>query len=162
MFVEANNKMMVLRVNQYKDYDIIKEHNKIVALDGCVWILKMGKPIPEKAIQSVIDESGVLILKMPKAQGGKFYYTELIECHNGEPEKRYTYPTYYKEMTETPNYDHDYSLCGSWMKITKIRELSEDKANNLVLVNTGNSLVDVVNTTRTSFMYVRCEENIEL
>lgn len=162
MFMKANKKMMVLRVNQYKSYDVINEHNKILAEKGYVWILKMGKPIPEKAIKGVIDESGILILKMPKSNGGDFYYAKLIECHNGDPEIDYIYPSYYNEMVETPNYDHDYSLCGSWLKISEIKELPLEAVKRLVLINTGNSLIDVVNSTRTSFMYVRCEEDINL
>ena len=162
MFMKANKKMMVLRVNQYKSYDIIKEHNKISAENGYVWILKMGKPIPEKAIKDVIDESGILILKMPKSKGGDFYYARLIESRNGNPGTDYAYPSYYNEMVETPNFDHDYSLSGTWLRISEIKELPLEAVNKMVLVNTGNSLIDVVNSTRTSFMYVRCEEDIIL
>lgn len=162
MLMRANKRMMVLRVNQYKSYDIIKEHNKISAEIGYVWILKMGKPIPEKAIDDVIDDSGILILKMPKSKGGDFYYTKLTESCNGNPKPDYVYPPYYNEMVETPNFDHDYSLSGTWLRVSKIKELPLETVKKLVLVNTGNSLIDVVNSTRTSFMYVRCDEDIIL
>ena len=48
-----NKKVIVLRINCYRDYDFIAEHNKIVDKQGGVWLLKIGRKIPERRLEDL-------------------------------------------------------------------------------------------------------------
>ena len=48
MILKANSKVLVLRFNNYKKWNFIEEHTRILNSTKYVWILKAGKYIKEQ------------------------------------------------------------------------------------------------------------------
>lgn len=79
----CKSKMMLFRYKSFKKYDFIEEHRRVIDDCGYTWILKMGQQVPDKSIKDIIKASGVLLLRAPKAEGGKLYACKIVDFLSG-------------------------------------------------------------------------------
>ncbi len=161
MIIEAGHRILVLRFNNYKEWNFIEEHRKLLKKHNYVWILKAGKPINISTMKNIIDEGGHLILKEPKNDGGRFYYMHILEFNNGMPQKEYIYPEYYKNMLENEECYILESLEGTWLKIDVVCEINH-QVEHLKLISNGKRLDETLLKTRSSLLYVNTAEDIEI
>lgn len=147
---DEKKKLLVLRFNDYKNNDFILEHRRIVEKNGAVWFLKLGKPVPRKALEDILLGTGGLILKAPKARGGKFYYCKMLDARNSKPDSDMIYPEYYKEMMDDLFW---FSFEGTWIKINGFRELNDSEILKLKLIRNNRLLPEVLMQTRTTMLY---------
>jgi hypothetical protein len=159
MIIRKNQKYLVLRVGEYKRHSFINEHKAVIATYGYTWMLKLGKPIPERAINETVSANGVVIIRTPKKSGGKLYVCECTGSRNGEPLPDYVFPDYYTALFS------DYywiSKVGSWFCIKSISELEEAYHHELVLVKNQKPLLTALDETRTTAMYVCSLRDIKI
>ena len=157
MQIKANQKMLLLRYSNYKKYNFIDEHRKILAEEGTVWMLKIGKNIPEYKLKEIYAEGGLLILRSPKADGSKYYAIEVTSCFNGEPDFEMIFPEYYETMLDDEDMWTMDSLQGTWFKVTSIKELPEEVSSHFSLLSNGKMIEDVLNSTRSSMIYIKSD-----
>ena len=157
MLIPANTEMLLFRFNNYRKHSFIKQHLSVLEEYGYVWMLKVGKRSSVEKIQSIIKCGGWLVLRSPKADGSICYLAKFSEISEEEPIDP-VYPEYYNEILDGEEDDADYynpNAVYQWFKLEKIRELSEEAAENLVISKTGKKVNDVIGTTRTAVMFVR-------
>lgn len=147
---DEKKKLLVLRFNDYKRNDFIREHKKIIEKNGAVWFLKLGKPVPPKALEEILLGTGGLILKAPKACGGKFYYCKMLDARNSRPNDDMVYPEYYREMMDELFW---FSFDGTWIKVDGFRELNDSEISKLKLMSNDRLLSEVLMQTRTTMLY---------
>jgi len=100
-----------------------------------------------------------MVLKAPKNLGGKYYIAIAEEYYNGLPKESFVYPEYYKEMVEA---SFDFSLEGTWIKVSCIKEMTGDMINHFQMSKSGKPLKNVINSTRTSVLYAVCDKDFEI
>lgn len=162
MVVEAGKCALLIRYNNYKKTNFIEEHNKVVSTNGYVWMLKAGRRLVDKKIEKVINESALLILKAPKSFGGEYHYAEVLDFRYGEQEKKGESPAYYKNIVDDEQLWQIESLTGTWLKIGAIKPLDKSKAEEFRLLSNGKRVVDVINSTMSSSLYVCSDKKITL
>ena len=152
--IKKDTEMLLFRYSTYRKYDFIEEHKKVLDINGHVWILKSGRKSNEKKIESIIENGGWLILKQPKADGGKYFLCHFELMIEDRPEDG-KYPDYYREFIE------EISSAEQWFKITSIREMPISEVNKVVLCKNEAKVIDVIGTTMTSVMFVRSAADIK-
>lgn len=159
MIIEKNQKCLVIRVSNFKRYNFIDEHKELVERDGFTWMLKCGKRIPEKALSEIQRSGGHLIVKTPKKQDEAYYYAHLCNFSNDEPPSRLSYPKYYEEIVQE---NEENSLSGTWLKIDSLEVIGSQLIDHFRLVSNSHQLRDVVQATRTPFLYVISDEHLSI
>lgn len=162
MTIEANKAMLLIRYNNYKKTDFIEEHNKVIASNGYVWMLKTGKTIVEAKLKKVLEETDILLLRAPKKDGGKYYITNIEEYRYGDSEAGMKFPKYYKNLVEDEALWEIDSLSGTWLKIGPIREMPKEVVSKFQLISNNKNIEDVINSTRSATLYVISIKNVEL
>ena len=161
MQIKANEKMLLLRYSNYKKFNFIEEHQKTLAAEGTVWMLKIGKKIPETKLKDIYEHGGVLILRSPKASGSKYYAAQIKKCFNGEPDFEMLYPEYYETMLDDDDMWTMDSLEGTWFQVTAVKELSEDAAFHFFLISNGKPVEEVLSSTRSSMIYIKSDKDFK-
>lgn len=161
MRIKSNQKMLLLRYNNYKSTDFICEHSKCIQENHHVWTLKTGKMIPKDKIQSVIDDGGFIVLKAPKSSGGKYHLAHMRSSFNGSPTKEMVYPNYYEKMIADENLWMIDSLEGTWIEIDQIANLPNEAIPHIRLISNGKLADEVIKTTRSATMYVTSDIDFE-
>lgn len=146
--------MLLLRYSSYKKYDFIREHKNIIHKKGSVWMLKVGKCVPENKLQKMYENGGVIYLRSPKNEGEKFYKATIKAYYLGEPKRNMIFPQYYNEMLNDEDLWLVDSLRGTWFEVVEIKEIAQAQAERLKLVSNGKRAVDVLSCTRSSMLYV--------
>lgn len=159
MIISKDHPVLVLRVSNYRSHDFIVEHQKMLLSHGQVWMLKIGKNIPIRSLKEVSEAGGILLLKTPKQQGSKWYVAHMMEYYHGSPNNTMDHPDYYLNMMVN---SEEVSLNGTWIKIDKLFEVSEHLVDEFTLIANGHSLKEVINSTRTSFLYACCKNTVDL
>lgn len=159
MNIVAKEKLLVLRFSIYKKYDFIYEHELIIQREGAVWLLKLGKKVTNRALEDIMNSSCGLILKAPKAYGGKLYYCRMLDAKNMTPTEDMLYPQYYNELVQDMFW---FSLDGTWIKVDSFVELDENTVSKLRLVSNDKPLEEVFMQTRTTTLYAYSTEDIIL
>lgn len=162
MVVEAGKCILLIRYNNYKKTDFVEEHNKVVGTNGYVWMLKAGRRLVDNKINRVVNESALLVLKAPKSAGGEYYYAEIFDFRYGDQAKKEESPAYYKNLVEDEQLWQIESLTGTWLKIGAIKSVNKSKVEELKLLSNGKSVVDVINSTMSSSLYVYSDKKITL
>ena len=162
MGIAKNQKMLLLRYNEYRKYDFIKEHSAILRQNGYVWLLKVGKSLPDKSVDSIMKCGGWIVFRGPKARGGRLYIAHCREYFNGLPDGNMKYPRYYEEMIEDEDTWFVDDLYGTWFCIDYLEERTLDISSHLFLLSNQKSVIDVLNATRSSVMYVFCDIDIRV
>lgn len=157
MNIKARERILVLRFSTYKGYDFIEEHRNIINHNGAVWMLKLGKPVPSRTLNSILSESAGLILKAPKSVGGKYYYCQMLDAQNRKPNDEMRYPDYYKQLLDDMYW---LSMDGTWIKVNKFIELDEGTIASFKLISNDRLLDDVLSQTRTTMLYAYSERTI--
>lgn len=160
MILKAEKTSLLLRINNYKNKDFIEEHNKIIQKYGYVWMLKAGRKLVQSKLDTVMNDSAVLILKAPKKTGGGYFYTSINEYCIGKERPDMIYPDYYKELIDDEVYWQVESLDGTWLKIGEIKSLPEEKVSKLKLLSNGKLVCDVVGTTMSATLYVKSDVDL--
>ena len=150
----GESSMLLLRYSSYKKYDFIREHINIIENKGSVWMLKVGKNVPEKKLQKMYENGGTLYLRSPKIEGEKIYKATIKAYHLGEPKRNMIFPNYYDEMLNDEALWLIDSLSGTWFEVVAIKEISQAQAERLKLASNGKRAVDVLSCTRSSMLYV--------
>ena len=151
----SDSSKLLLRYSSYKKYDFIREHNSVIQDKGSVWMLKVGKCIPETKLQGMYRDGGILYLRSPKAEGEKIYKAVITAYYLGEPKHNMIFPNYYDEMLNDEDLWLVDSLSGTWFEVVEIKEISKSQAEQLKLVRNGKRAVDVLSCTRSSVLYVQ-------
>ena len=159
MFIKKQNPVLILRISNFRSFSFVEEHTKLLAAGEGVWILKTGKLIPEKALSSIIEAGGTLFLRTPKKQGGRWYLSHFDKYRIGEPSSDMNYPAYYQLLCSQEEIQ---SLYGTWKQKKKIEEVGEDVVSHLTLRANGHSVLDIINTTRTAYLYAESDVNIDV
>ena len=157
--IKKNSPVLLLRYNTYQDFDFVKTHSEILKAVGSVWLLKLGKQIPESSLNTFLENDGNIILKAPKKKGGYYHYAHMIGYHVGKPSEDMIYPDYYRKMVRD---SYEYTLCGSWIKIDYLELLDFDVLGHFYLIKNGKPMVDIINSTRTATLYVESDEDITI
>lgn len=159
MVIPEKKLILVLRYNEFRQYSFISEHESIINKNGCVWMMKFGRSIPDKSIKNVIDESGLIILKEPKKSGGKYFCAHVCEYRNVNTCRTDSSPHYYYELLSSME---DNNEIRTWLRIDELCEIDQDIVDEFYLTSNGRKLKDVIGETRTSAMYVQCDRKYEL
>ena len=161
MIVSKGHRLLLLRCRQYKEHDFVKEHNAISAVSGNVWLLKAGRAISPAKLKDVMDESRCLVLKQAKADGGNYYWAELMNVYEGFPQKDMNYPSYYSDMLFS--LDGNYSkLAGTWLQIGLIHRLPNGYENKLLLIKNEKTADEILKRKMSSTLYVFANEQLIL
>lgn len=152
MIIEKGQRILVLRVGEYKKHSFIKEHISVIQEHGCTWMMKLGKAISDGSLESTIGKNGVVILREPKNVGGKLYLCKCKEFRNGNPQSDYVFPKYYEEMFSEYYWQE---TSGTWLCLTSINPLKYEYYDKLLLVQNDKPLMQVLGETRTSMLYVK-------
>lgn len=152
--LKNNEKLMVIRYKNYKNYNFFDEHKAVICKNGYVWMLKLGKNIPVISLTNLIESEGHIVLKAPKAEGGMYYLCHIIGYMYGNTLPAES-PAYYKELENDYNIEFD----GTWLKIDQLEPLENDVAKKLYLSKNGHPLVEIIVKTRTTTFYVDYKEN---
>lgn len=144
--------VIVLRVNCYKGYDFVEEHNRVLT-DGKVWILKLGKVIPEWRLKKLKDENGYIVFRTDKKHGSRFYIANFVDYRIGRPNGDMKYPKYYSEMIDVLSYTMDVSDSGTWFQVEKINEMSIEQVDSLVMNNSEEKVCKLLERCSSSFVY---------
>ena len=147
--------LLLLRYNDYKKYDFIEEHQKIIDEHGFTWIYKIGRSITKRKLKKVMNESGQLLLRSPKTKGGKIYISPILEYAYGMPKNDYVFPEYYQELVADDREWRMQSLEGSWLKIGTIEEVPIEESKKIRLISNGKPVLEVLDATMSSMLYVR-------
>ena len=156
MDLQTGKRIMVIRYTPFRKYDFIDEHTKLIAQKQSVWMLKIGRKIPEVAINEIITEGGNIVLKAPKSSGGNYYLAHCCAFHQGRASNDMVFPEYYFSING--DFDKD-PLDGTWLKIDRLERLNEHYSDRLYLCRNGKKLNEVIGTTRTSVLYAYYSES---
>ena len=162
MVVDAGKSALLLRYNNYKGTDFIEEHNKVVSVNGYVWMLKAGRKLVENKLNKIMGESALLILKAPKSSGGDYYYAQIAGYRYGGQLEKKESPSYYEKLVDDEKLWQIDSLDGTWLKIGEIKPLAKTVVDELKLVSNNKSVMDVINSTMSSSLYVCSDKRITL
>lgn len=154
MKFEAGKTILFLRYSNYRSKDFILEHEKLLNDRGEVWFLKVGKRIPNEKAEMVLRDGGNLVLRGPKSQGSSYYRAKIVDIHNGEPLSKMVFPQYYYDLIHDDVFWATDSLEGTWFKITEIERINPVIISHLKLVSNDRDIEDVINSTRSSIMYL--------
>lgn len=152
--ITANEKRLLLRFSDYKSHSFIDEHQNLINEIGEVWMLKMGRRIPNDRLAELFSNGGQLLLKASKHSGGRYYCASVIAARNGTPTAAMIYPQYYSEMLKDENLFCNRSLEGTWFCVENISELPLSIVEKLRLVSNDKMVEDVLGQTRSSVVYV--------
>lgn len=147
--IDTDKVMLVLRVNNYKNYNFVNEHRKLMEEYNTIWMFKVGRPLAQKSIDILMKNGGYVILKEPKASGNRYYICISDEIRQGKPNEKMIYPDYYKEL-----YADGISMEGTWLRISEINEISKEALPYFELSKSHKKMTDVVNSTRSPILYV--------
>lgn len=155
--IQAKKKILVLRYSQFRNYDFLSEHKSIIDRLGYVWMLKLGKTVPEYRMKEILAETQAIILKAPKSQGGNYLIAVFDDFYNGKAPKELLFPNYYNEMVDT---SYEYSLEGTWIKTISVREMTNEEVKKIFLVSNDKNIEDVMKSTRSALLYAYSTEDI--
>ena len=158
--IKANALILVMRVNDYKDHQFFKDHDCVMKDVGYVWMLKVGKRIPELRMQDVLKGGGHVIFRGSKASGGKYYYAHVEEVKYGTPDVSMVFPEYYCSMVSDPSLWTLDSLDGTWLKLTSLQEMRSELIQNIKLISNGKSVDEAMKSSMTSFVYAKSTQDL--
>lgn len=101
MIIETNTSILLFRFSDYSKYSFIDEHLSIIKQNGYTWMLKAGRKTNTSKLQDIISQGGWIVLKAPKARGGKLYLGKFEEIRDKAPEdsERHIFIALMPEMT---------------------------------------------------------------
>ena len=158
--ITANTLILVMRVNDYKAHQFIKEHDRVMKDVGYVWVLKAGKRIPELKMKDVLKDGGHVIFRGSKASGGKYYYAHVEEVKYGIPDASMIFPDYYRLMVSDPSLWTFDSLDGTWLKLTSLQEMRSELIQNIKLISNGKNVDEAMKSSMTSFVYAKSTQDL--
>lgn len=114
----------------------ISAHEQVISQMGYVWYGKLGAPLSEKTISTVMANDAPMILLI---HSGKFdrYWCHISEIRRSTPDKN-AIPAYYRDIADTIK---------CWFKITRFERASADVMSNCVVASSG---VPLTLTSRSS------------
>ena len=127
--IKKGTPCLFLRVSDFKRYNFIEEHLKVLKENNYVWLLKFGKNVKSDYLNKLKETNGGLILKSSPKNGNKFYY---CLYDNVEVDDSLLYPDYYDEVFEHENYSIDDLIkTQSWFRIIKIIPIPEKELKKI-------------------------------
>lgn len=162
MIIIPNTKILFFRFSNYKNYDFIQEHKKILKENGYVWMLKAGKRSSIDKIRRVQQDGGWMVLRSPKSNGSVSYIANFSDITEDDP-KDECIPAYYIKLLDDENLDLNcVNSTHQWFRLKSIESLDQSISDNLVLDTSGKRLVDTIGTTRTAVMFVHNDKAFEI
>lgn len=155
MVVKENTDILLFRYSKYDHYDFLSEHKKILERTGCVWILKAGRKTNEISILDILSQGGMLVLKSPKSEGGRYSFCT-FDLYSTETPDSALCPSYYTEFIDSQYYETTYQ----WFRITKMLEMNDAQVNSLRVKKNGMKVSEIIQTTRTSVMFLYNDEDL--
>ncbi len=156
MLINTGTDMILFRYSNYKNFSFISEHLSVLNRSNHVWMLKIGRKSSNEKIGKAQDSGGWIVLRSPKSEGSRSYIAHFTEFGEKEPSDC-CYPQYYGELIKSRNESFDFfnEPSYTWFRIDSITDFSAENSKKLIMTINGNSVDEVVGTTRTAFMFVR-------
>lgn len=158
--IAANTMILIMRVNDYKGYHFVNEHDRLIKDAGYVWMLKAGKKIPESRMEAVLRDGGHIIFRGSKASGGKYHYARAEEVRYGVSDDSMMFPEYYRMMVSDPSLWAFDSLDGTWLKLTLLQEIKPEVVQRIKLISNGKSVDEAMRSSMTSFLYASSTQDL--
>lgn len=153
MIVKENTNLFLVRFGNFWSQDFICEHKKIIEKKGYVWFLKTGKKPSMSKIESVIEDGGYIIFKESKHVGNNYYIGTFSEVNNEKPLDMSYCPSYYENVK---------AYSEVWFKVTSIFKMDEALVDSLVISSNGHPLLEMIDRTMSSFMFVKNNKQWEV
>ena len=129
MKINKGTPCLFLRISDFKKYNFLEEHKKILDKEGFVWLLKFGKNVKPDYLKELKNNKGGLILKSSPKNGNQFYYCLFDKT---EVDDSLKFPNYYNEVFEHENYYlEDLVKTQSWFRITKMFPIDDNLLKNI-------------------------------
>lgn len=158
MKIKRETPVLFVRISDYKKYNYVEEHKKVLDKNGYVWLLKIGKKSNENFVKKVLENGGGLIIKSTAKHGHNFYYCTFT---TNKVDDSLLYPDYYNEIFDDEYYDlEELKKSCSWFKIEKMVPLSEEQVKKFVVIKTRRNLLECGTMFRVNQMYLEADEDI--
>ena len=122
----------------------IKEHNRLLAKEGKVWVGKFGRHIGQINMNLCFDQDTevyLILAKSGKRQGTGIYIARVVEGQNTRPQKTLI-PSYYQKRTDVR----------SWLLIKEpLKELSLKEISRWVIRSSGMPLIESLASSMAGF-----------
>lgn len=151
MVIKENTNMLLFRFRDFGKYDFIDTHREFIEKNGYVWLLKIGKKTSSERLSEIQREGGWMILRSPKADGGKSYVVKFVSFTEETPNDG-MFPEYYEEVINSEDF---WEATCQWFKIDRIISLSDEFSKTLVMAKTQKPIDEVIGATRTAVMFVK-------
>ena len=139
--LQEGQKVLIIRYG--KKADCIERHEEVINELGYCWFGKIGVVPSSKVINAILSEDEPRIVLYSQGKG-------FVAAVEGVEYEKPTlgYPDYYQREL----YDElVFPKC--YFKITSIRKLSSEEMAKLKIVSSGNSAVETLNSSMSSFFY---------
>lgn len=157
--IKKETKMLLFRYSNYRKFNFINEHARIIQKFGYVWMMKLGKKTSIEKIKSIIKNGGYIVFKAPVADGSVFYIGRFIDFSEELPDDEIHMPKYYTEIVEDINFR---DIPTQFFKIVSLKLLDEKYASILCLEKNKKKVIDVITETRTAVMFIENEKEINI
>ena len=158
MVIKEDTSMLLFRFRSFGRYDFVETHKEFIDKNGCVWLLKIGKRTSSEKISEIQQEGGWMILRSPKADGGKSYIAKFLDYAEETPTDG-LFPSYYEEVINSEDF---WEATCQWFKIDRLIPLSTETTKTLVMVKTEKPVDEIIGSTRTAVMFVKNTDPIKL
>lgn len=160
MIIKKNTPCMFIRVPDYKNYNAIDEHIKILKTNEYVNMIKLGRYPNADIINKITEKSGVIILKTTPKNGNRLFIC-IVDLKNGK--NNINIPQYYEELFEEENYSMSELLKNYfWIKILNIYEVDKSVLDKFETYSTKKKLTDAIFNSRAPQVYGECIESFEI
>lgn len=160
MIIKKDSRFLFIKLLDYKEYNFVEEHQKVINKEGYVWVLKLGRKINKKMMEELKDFNGDIIFKSSKRNGNKYYYCHVV--NEAKVNKNPLVPQYYLELLDYEGYTLDDALeNGDWFKIDSIKEIPDNMIKNIKSIRSGNDLT-ISSKARSPYVYMTNTENIQI
>lgn len=159
MKIEANTGFIVVRISQYGKINSFQEHLTICSQEGGVWFLKLGRKIPGKSLNKIINNGQIVLLKEPKKTCERYMVAKLLKYHLGYPTEDMVYPKYYDAVFEENSV---VSSDRTWLYFTELKLFPIEKVENILIQKSKKKMTDIINITRTTVLYVESQVSLSI
>lgn len=160
--INKDTAVLVMKVNNYKEFDFFNQHQCMLNQLGFVWTLKFGKRIPENRLKSILEQGGHILFRGSKASGRRCYYARFNAMYEGKPKPDMEYPAYYNQMVSDPALWSVDDISGTWIRIVEMTEVESSILKDFVLMSNGRTLDEALNTSMTSVIYAKSNTSLDL
>lgn len=124
----------------------IKEHQKLIESDGCVWWGKFGSPISQRVKKEVLGEKSPRILLVKSATPDRYW--AFIDAIGACLPADAPFPKYYEEQR---------SKIHAWFRVIRFEKAPKDIMSKCRVVSSGAPLSEASKASMSPYFYVEME-----